>query len=335
MSTHFFGIKDWTFAYSHSIGRNEFAGTGFRNPLDLALGADDLVYVVNRSYENRRDGIHITVCTLNEKFIGEFGSCGEDDGEFIWPVGLTVDSQGRVYVSDEWLNRISIFTKDGQFVSKWGTSGSGNGELHGPSGMAISQDGTMFVVDSKNHRVQKFSLDGRYLGQFGSFGSGSGQLNTPWGIALDKDGLVYVADWRNDRIQKFTPDGQSLATFGQSGSGVGQFKRPSGVAVDDDGEIYVADRENDRVQILAPNGRFVAALKGDHQLSSWGKEKLLSNPDMIRQRALAMAHDGGAFEKSFSHPTAIRIDADNRIAVLDSVRGRIQVYTKSREPALV
>jgi hypothetical protein len=58
MSTHFFGIKEWTFAYSHSVGRNEFAGTGFRNPLDLALGADDLVYVVNRSYENRPDGIH-------------------------------------------------------------------------------------------------------------------------------------------------------------------------------------------------------------------------------------------------------------------------------------
>ena len=30
MSTHFFGLTDWTFSYSHSIGRNEFAGTGFR-----------------------------------------------------------------------------------------------------------------------------------------------------------------------------------------------------------------------------------------------------------------------------------------------------------------
>jgi tripartite motif-containing protein 71 len=335
MSTHFFGIKEWTFAYSHSVGRNEFAGTGFRNPLDLALGADDLVYVVNRSYENRRDGIHITVCTLNEKFIGEFGSYGDDDGEFTWPVGIALDSQGQVYVSDEWLNRISVFTKEGKFLSKWGTKGSGNGELNGPSGMAISSDGTMFLVDSRNHRVQKFTLDGRYLGQFGSLGSGPGQLNTPWGIALDNDGLVYVADWRNDRIQKFTPDGQSLATFGRSGSGVGQFNRPSGVCVDQDGEIYVADRQNDRVQILAPDGRFIAALKGDHQLSTWGKEKLLSNPDMIRQRALAMAHDGGSFEKSFSHPCAVRIDAENRIAVLDSTRGRIQVYTKSREPALV
>ncbi len=335
MSTHFFGIRDWTFAYSHSVGRNEFAGTGFRNPLDLALGANDVVYVVNRSYENRPDGIRITVCTLSEEFIREFGSYGEGDGEFVWPTGIALDADEKVYVTDEWLNRVSIFSKDGEFLGKWGRPGSGDGELQGPAGIAISPDGTMFLVDSKNHRVQKFTLDGRYLGQFGGFGKGPGQFNLPWGIALDQEGLVYVADWRNDRIQKLTPDGEWLATFGRSGKGIGQFNRPSGVAVDQDGEIYVADRQNDRVQILAPDGRFIAALTGDHQLSKWGKEKLLSNPDMIRQRALAMAHDHGAFEKSFSHPCAVRVDDQNRIAVLDSTRGRIQVYTKSRDPVLV
>ena len=140
-----------------------------------------------------------------------------------------------------------------------------------------------------------------------------------------------MADWRNDRIQKFTPDGQWLASFGSSGKGIGQFNRPSGLAVDKDGEIYVADRQNDRLQILAPDGRFIASLTGDHQLSTWGKEKLLSNPDMIRQRAIAMANDHGAFEKSFSHPCAVKVDDDYRIAVLDSTRGRRQVYTKSRE----
>lgn len=335
MSTHFFGIRDWTFAYSHSVGRNEFAGTGFRNPLDLALGANDVVYVVNRSYENRPDGIRITVCTLSEEFIREFGSYGEGDGEFVWPTGIALDADEKVYVTDEWLNRVSIFSKDGEFLGKWGRPGSGDGELQGPAGIAISPDGTMFLVDSKNHRVQKFTLDGRYLGQFGGFGKGPGQFNLPWGIALDHEGLVYVADWRNDRIQKLTPEGEWLATFGRSGKGIGQFNRPSGVAVDQDGEIYVADRQNDRVQILAPDGRFIAALTGDHQLSKWGKEKLLSNPDMIRQRALAMAHDHGAFEKSFSHPCAVRVDDQNRIAVLDSTRGRIQVYTKSRDPVLV
>src|SRR5205823_5167874 len=137
MSTHFFGIKDWTFTYSHSVGRNEFAGTGFRNPVDLALGADDVVYVVNRSYEYRADGIHVSVCTLNEEYITEFGSGGEGDGQFTWPTSIALDKDGNVYVADEWLNRISIFDKDGTFLSKWGKPGSGDGELNKPAGLAI------------------------------------------------------------------------------------------------------------------------------------------------------------------------------------------------------
>jgi DNA-binding beta-propeller fold protein YncE len=335
MSTHFFGIKDWTFAYSHSVGRNEFAGTGFRNPVDLALGANDVLYVVNRSYENRPDGVRVTMCTHGEEYIREFGSHGEGDGQFVWPTAIALDAGGNVYVADEWLNRISIFDKDGNFLSKWGKAGSGDGELNRPAGLAIDSKGTLFVTDSGNNRVQKFSLDGKYQGKFGSFGSGQGQFNLPWGIALGPDGMVYVADWRNDRIQKFTADGEFQASFGSSGSGVGQFNRPSGVAVDKDGEIYIADRQNDRVQVLAPSGRFLAAFTGDSQLSKWGKEKLQSNPDMIRQRALAMAHDQGTFEKSFAHPCAVKVDDQCRIAVLDHTRGRIQVYTKSKEPVLV
>ena len=94
MSTHFFGLKDWTFTYSHSIGRNEFAGTGFRNPVSMALAADDVVYVLNRSYENRLDGLRVTVCTLGEEYISEFGSYGEGDGQFVWPTAIAVDAAG-------------------------------------------------------------------------------------------------------------------------------------------------------------------------------------------------------------------------------------------------
>lgn len=333
MSTHFFGLKEWTFSYSHSVGRNEFAGTGFRNPVDLVLAPNDVVYVVNRSYENRGDGVRITMCTLNEEFIREFGSDGEGDGQFVWPTSLALDDNGNVYVADEWLNRISIFDKDGKFLSKWGTPGSGDGQLNKPAGMAISH-GSLLLTDSANSRVQRFSLDGKYQGQFGGPGSGPGQFNLPWGLDLDKDGNIYVADWRNDRIQKFAADGTWQASFGQSGNAIGQFNRPSGVCVDKDGDIYVADRQNNRVQILASSGRFITALKGDHQLSKWGREKLQSNPDMIKQRALAIAQDNGAFERSFSHPCAVRVDDQSRVCVLDHTRGRIQVYRKTKDPVL-
>ena len=333
MSTHFFGLTDRTFAYSHSIGRNEFAGTGFRNPVDMAIGEDDIIYIANRSYENRPDGIRISVVSMDEEYISEFGSYGEDPGQFVWPTALTLDDRGNVYLADEWLNRISIYTGDGEFLRSWGRSGSGNGELDRPAGLAINGD-TIFVTDSRNHRVQKFSLDGSYIGQFGSFGSGNGELNMPWGIGLDKDGNVYVADWRNDRVQEFTADGEWRASFGQSGDAVGQFNRPNGVAVDAEGDIYVADWLNNRVQVLSPEGRFITELKGDHTLSQWGRDKLLSNPDMIRQRALALAANP-TYEKELAHPCAVKVDSQGRVAILDHTRGRVQVYTKSAEPVLV
>ncbi len=334
MATHFFGIIDRTFSYSHSMGRNEFAGTGFRNPVDLAIGANDVAYVVNRSYENRPDGVRVAICTLNEDFIGEFGEYGEGDGQFIWPTALALDGEGKVYVADEWLNRISIFDKDGNFLSKWGTPGSGNGEINGPASLAMTSDGNLLVSDSKNHRIQKLTLDGQYLGQCGSYGTGPGQLNMPWGIDVDADDNIYVVDWRNDRIQKLSPTGECLAVYGSSGSGTGQFNRPSGVCVDQEGDIYVADRQNDRVQVLAPDGRFLVELLGDNQMSQLGKEKLQSNPDMIRQRALAVSYDRGEFEKRFCNPCAVRVDSQGRIAVLDHIRGRIQVYVKSADPVL-
>ena len=333
MATHFFGLTQRAFAYSHSVGRNEFAGTGFRNPVDMAISSDNTAYIVNRSYENRPDGIRISVVTLEEDYITEFSSAGESEGQLTWPTSIALDSQGNVYVADEWLNRISKFSKDGEFLSSWGRAGSGDGELDRPAGIAISTDDVVFLTDSRNNRVQKFSLDGAYQGKFGSAGNGPGQFNMPWGVALDKGGSVYVADWRNDRIQVFSANGEWQASFGQSGNGVGQFNRPNSVCVDDDGDIYVADWLNNRVQVLSPEGRFVTELRGDADLSKWGREKLQSNPDMIRQRALALSNNPD-FETRLGHPCAVKMDNQGRVAILDHTRGRIQVYAKSKAPVL-
>ena len=111
--------------------------------------------------------------------------------------------------------------------------------------------------------------------------------------------------------------------------------RPNSVAVDRDGLIYVLDWLNDRVQVLNPDGRLITVLLGEHQLSQWGKDKLLSNPDMIQQRAIAFSWDQGAFEKRLSDPCAVKVDDQSRIAVLENTSGRIQVYQKADTPVLV
>ena len=94
--------------------------------------------------EYRPEGTRITVCTVDEEYVNAFArgvaqqgphEYNFDDGSLVWPVSVAVASNGNVYVSDEWVHRISIFTRDGDYISKWEErAGSGDGELDRPAG---------------------------------------------------------------------------------------------------------------------------------------------------------------------------------------------------------
>jgi sugar lactone lactonase YvrE len=301
------------------------------------LGEGDVMYVVNRSYDFRADSKRITICTVGEEYIGEIGNAGRlggemvDDGEsadpgsLVWPVSISLDSQGNLYVSDEWLNRISMFTSDGDWLGSWGIKGKADGEFDKPSGIAFDHEDNLYIVDTGNNRIQKFTKDGQFLDKWGHEGTGDGEFNMPWGIDIDSNGDVFIADWRNDRIQKFTSDGQFLMKFGVPGSGDGELNRPTDMAVDGQGLIYVADWQNDRVQVFDSEGRFITKIIGDATLSKWGEQKLDANPDMRLQREIAQ---GLERERFLSGPLGVEIDDNNLLFIIDSDRNRIQIYRK-------
>ena len=353
MASVFLGINNRTFTYESTAGRSEHVGAGVRYPVDFALTSDEVAYIVNRGREDRPDGTRLTIMKLGEEgeeYISTFGSHGEGKGQFIWPTGIALDKDTNVYVTDEWLNRITKYDRDGEYITHWGAQGSGDGDVDRPSGIAIGKDETLYIVDSRNNRVQKFGLDGKFLGKFGSAGSADGQFNLPWGMCLDSDDNIFVADWRNDRVQSFTSDGKWLASFGTPGTGgdcynarvkggityshapVGQFNRPTGVCVDQDGDIYIADWLNNRVQVLTPDGRFITEFTGDGHLSNMGIAKLRSNPDMIRQRN---AIRNFTPERVLWAPCAVRMGQNNRVIIADTTRHRFQIYRKNSEPVLV
>ena len=71
--------------FSHAVGRGAISGLGFRMAVSLAAGADDVVYVLNRGWEqvtnvpwNRtHTGIRVTKVTLGsepgeEEIVAEF-----------------------------------------------------------------------------------------------------------------------------------------------------------------------------------------------------------------------------------------------------------------------
>ncbi len=319
--------------FSHAVGQSLVAGPGFHFPTALAIGKDNVVYVVNRSDENNFSP-RVSKITIGapdeEEFICEFGRYGEEDGQLIWASSLALDREENVYVADEWLHRVSIFDKDGNFLDKWGTLGAGNGELNRPSGMAFDREDNLYIVDSMNNRIQQFTKEGTFLAKFGEEGSGEGQFNLPWGITIDINGDIYVADWQNHRVQKFSPDGTFLASFGTFGTGVGELNHPTDMTVDGEGDVYVCDRANERVQIFGPDGEFITSLVGDaQQLSKWAKQRVADNSDIQKARRRVRSLEQ---EWRFSYPTGVAFDdAEDRLFVSDCCRSRLQIYVKDKD----
>jgi len=313
--------------YSHTIGLLALTGRGFSNPMNAAVNDAGVLYVVNRSnsFQALQGAVRITVCNVAGEYLSEFGAYGTQDGQFVWPTGIDVDSRGNIYLADEHRHDVQVWDKDHNFARKWGGLGDGDTQMNRPAGLAVDSQDNVLVADALNNRILKFSPDGRLLDKWGEAGAGEGEFNMPWGVGVDAQDNVYVADWRNDRVQKFTPDGTYMAGFGRSGSGTGELSRPADVAVDVDGNVYVADWGNERLSVFEPDGYPLTTLIGDADLSKWGGEYISANDDIIRGRQIAADM---SLEKRFWGPTGVAVDKAGHVLVVESCRHRVQVYDR-------
>ena len=251
-------------------------------------------------------------------FVDDFGSFGNDEGEFDEPSGLTFDEdENMLYVADTENNRIQVFEIiagntcpsgtdeiiDGVcFVEEFGTSGSTDGKFNAPSGLAIDEDnGLLYVADTDNNRIQMLSSTGSssdtisFSDKFGSVGDDNDEFDKPTGLAIDNSDQLYIVDSENNRIKIYDLTGGNNCPsgtdeiindevcfdddFGSSGSSDGRFDIPTGLAIDKgNGDIYVVDSDNNRVQRFQSNGDFDNLEFGS---SSSGDDEYLGTPSAI------------------------------------------------------
>lgn len=174
--------------------------------------------------------------------LSEFGSEGKGPGQFLYPTGIAISADGRIFVSEYGGNdRIQVFAPDGNALRAWGSYGSEPGQFERPQGIAIAGE-RLYVADAANHRIQVFSLEGGFLFSWGD-------LKYPYSVAPDGQGNLLVAEYGRHRVTKFAPDGRPLAHAGGPGSGPSELNTPwSAVPISGD-RIAVVDSGNHRVQL--------------------------------------------------------------------------------------
>ncbi len=209
------------------------------------------------------------------------------------PIGVAVESDGRVFVSDSQRNAVFVFSPKGTLLATLGA-----GKFGRPTGLAVDrQRHWLYAVDTVRGEVVVFSTSTlKEVRRFGKIGEGPGEFNLPVHLAV-RAGIVYIVDTMNFRVQVFNAEGEFVGLFGQMGDGPGDFARPKGIGVDSEGNIYVADALFDNVQIFDRLGRL---------LMSFGNL--------------------GEREGQFWLPAGVAVDSRNRVYIADSANRRIQVF---------
>src|SRR5581483_8673805 len=141
-------------------------------------------------------------------YVTSFGTEGSAAGQFREPVGIAVDTQGRIYVADTWNQRIQVFSQQFQPLAQFPVQGWSSQSLVNKPYLAAGPDGSIYATVPERSSVLRL--------QDGIISSlalpSSPHLGQPIGVTVDSQGRVVVSDQQGGTIDAYsiqsTPDQQ-------------------------------------------------------------------------------------------------------------------------------
>jgi DNA-binding beta-propeller fold protein YncE len=146
-------------------------------PTGVATDAAGRILVVDASNRVRRIA-HGTLTTVAGSGVAGHVNQGlplPDDGgpaldaQMNDPIGVAIDRDGNVLITDALYHRIRRVTPDGTITTIAGNgypdfAGDGGpateASLQYPTGVALDHDGNVFIADAANHRIRRVDRDG-------------------------------------------------------------------------------------------------------------------------------------------------------------------------------
>lgn len=259
-------------------------------------------------------------------FLRTWGVTGAAEGQFQYPLTLSVAPTGDVYVSDMSNNRIQEFTSTGTFVRAW--------SILGPWGVAVAKNGSVYVCT--DYAIHRYSATGVHELSWGSVGSAPGQFHFVQDIAVDSDGNVYATDLANHRIQKFDSNGSFIRAW--------FFAYPRWIAAGPDGSVFVTASVPSAIHKFTSDGDFITSwglpdgIPGDSNTLGRPAFDAAGNlyvPDSYHHGIAAFTGNGelltswgsyGTAEGQFRFPTCAAFSSVGELYVMDYYNNRVQEF---------
>ncbi len=327
-------------------GQQGFGGDGgsanlasFRFPRSVAADGSGNVYVADsRDHRIRKidaEGMITTFAGTGDR--GDSGDGGPaTEARLAFPVAVTVDATGSVYVADSDNHRIRKIDLQGTITTYAGGGQRGYGGDGGsateallayPSGLAVDPAGNLYVADSWNHRIRRIDASGTITtfagnGILGFRGDGTAAARSwlayPSAVATDSAGNVYVADNWNHRIRRIDASGimTTLAGRGDDGDrGDGgpaieaSLAYPVAVGTDRAGNVYAVSYSfqtaNHRVRMVDASG-MISAFAGTGEEGYEGDR-------------------GPAAEARLAYPTGVAAGPNGSVYIADARNALVRV----------
>jgi len=189
------------------------------------------------------------------------------------PYGLTVDSNGNVYVADAGFARVRRIDATTHIITTVG------GPMSNPGAMVFDSLGNLFVADVSGLIWRIDAITGIQT----IFLTG---LNSPAGLAFDGAGNLFFSEENLHRVRRRNVSTGTLTVVaggsgGFSGDGgsatSAKMAFPAGISLDASGNLMISDSGNNRIRYVAAATGIISTFAGNGSHSAGGNGFLATN----------------------------------------------------------
>lgn len=326
-------------------------------PSDTAIDSSFNIYIADRGLSRGKDAAgSIAVYNKSGTFVKNIGTAtnvypNQQDGAFLTPSGIAIDSSNKVYVVDSgyyyWSStseapfgfplglRISSFNFQGYFLSKKDfLHKSTGGVLINPVSATLDENGNIWVLNFggfDSSSLVQYSQSGNFIKEIEK--AGSNPIGRAYCVFGDKAGSIYVG--LNGGIAQFSSSGTFRKVISNSAFGI--IRK---IIKGNDGFFYAVSSNNDLVIRLDSNLKMDTSFpvakypsgiaqdfSGNFYVTSLSDNKVHVYNSLFKE-INTIGKGGGRGKEQFYIPEDVGIDSQGNVIVIDAENGRISAWSK-------